>query len=197
MIGEQMRLSDNQMEILKIAALLHDIGKIGVRDDVLLKNGQFTPQERQEMNRHPEKSKEILDEFRFPRKMRGVPEIALYHHEKVNGGGYPEGLLGDQMPLESKIMAVADVFDALSSRREYPKYSAGETFDCEPMPLEKVISILHTDSGSHFDPAVVKAFIDCLPQALMQNRGGHFSTAYVDDTIRILAPDMLEKIAND
>ncbi|MBW2368969.1 MAG: HD domain-containing protein [Deltaproteobacteria bacterium] len=189
-IGEQMRLHGNQMEVLKIAALLHDIGKIGIRDDVLLKNGQFTPEERREMNRHPEKSKEILDEFRFPRILRGVPEIALYHHEKVNGGGYPRGLSGDQMPLESKIMAVADVFDALTSRREYPKYSSGETFDCEPMPLNKVITILQTDSGSHFDPEVVEAFIACLPKALIQNRGGHFPPAYVDDTIRMLAPEI-------
>ena len=166
--------------------------KIGIRDDVLMKNGPFTPEEREEMNTHPIKTKEILEKFRFPKAFKSVPEIALYHHEKVNGQGYPFGLTGDKMPLESKIMAVADVFDALTSRRDYPKYTRNESFSCEPMPLTKAIAILKNNAGSHFEPAVVDAFMVCLPQALLRFRGGHFPHQYVDDIIRQLAPDLIE-----
>ena len=193
MIAEQMGMAESQIEVLKIAALLHDIGKIGIRDDVLLKNGPFTPEEREEMNTHPAKTKEILEKFRFPKALRSVPEIALYHHEKVDGQGYPFGLTGDKMPLESKIMAAADVFDALTSRRDYPKYTCSETFSCEPMPLTKVIAILKGDAGSHFDPAVIDAFMECLPRALLRFRGEHFTPRYVDDTIQRLAPDLVEQ----
>ena len=78
------------------------------------------------MNTHPVKTKTILEKFHFPRNLRAVPEIAGRHHEKVNGKGYPDGLTGDRIPLGSKIIAVADVFDALTSRREYPKYDGGQ-----------------------------------------------------------------------
>ncbi len=193
MIGEQMGLSAGRLEVLKIAALLHDIGKIGIRDQVLLKNGPFTPEERAEMNTHPLKTRDILREFRFPKALRNVPEIALYHHEKVNGTGYPFGLTGDRMPLESRIMAVADVFDALTSRRDYPKYSCGETFSCEPMPLDRAISILKKDAGSHFDPVAVKAFLACLAKVLLRFRGGHFPPDYVDDVIAGLKTEPAEK----
>ena len=191
MIADQMKLSSAQKEVLKIAALLHDIGKIGIRDDVLLKNGPFTPEERAEMNTHPTKTKQILDEFRFPRALRRVPDIAWCHHERVNGQGYPQGLTGDEMTLESKIMAVADVFDALTSCRDYPKYTDKEIFNCDPMPLDKAISIIQSDAGSHFDDAVVGAFMACLPKILLRFRGGHFPLEYVDNAICRMAPDLL------
>ena len=180
MIAKEMGLTEREMEALKYSALLHDIGKIGIPDEVLLKNGPFTPEEREEMNTHPVKTKHILEKFHFPRSLQDVPDIALYHHEKVNGKGYPSGLTGDQLPLGSRIMAVADVFDALTSRRDYPKYTCRETFDCEPMPLQKAISILRNDAGSHFDPEVVEAFLRCLPEALALHRGAHFPAPYVD-----------------
>lgn len=195
MIADKMALSASRKEVLKIAALLHDIGKIGIRDDVLLKNGPFTPEERAEMNTHPTKTKQILDEFRFPKTLRNVPEIAMCHHEKVNGKGYPQGLTGGQMTLESKIMAVADVFDALTSRRDYPKYTCEETFSCEPMYLGKAIEIIKKDAGIHFDAAVVEAFLSCLPEILLRFRGGHFSPDYVDGTIQSLAPNLLAEKA--
>ena len=193
MIAEQMKMEESRLQVLKIAALLHDIGKIGIRDGVLLKNGPFTPEEREEMNTHPTKTKEILDKFRFPKALQGIPEIALYHHEKVNGQGYPFGLTGDKMPIESKIMAAADVFDALTSRRDYPKYTCDEAFNCDPMPLAKVINILKNDAGSHFDPEVIDAFMKCLPHVLLQFRGEHFPPGYVDDIIRNMAPGLLDQ----
>lgn len=180
MAGE-LGLTQDQCEVLKYASLLHDIGKIGIRDDILTKNGAFTPDEWTEMQLHPVKTRIILEKFHFPEHLRRVPEIASCHHERINGKGYPSGLQGDAIPLESKIMAVADVFDALTSKRDYPKYAFGEILKDDRMPIKKVIAILHGDTGSHFDPVVVDAFQRCLKKALLRYRGAHFPPEYVDD----------------
>ncbi|MDY6844501.1 MAG: FHA domain-containing protein [Thermodesulfobacteriota bacterium] len=191
LVAEEMGLRSEEIEALKFSALLHDIGKIGIKDDILLKNGAFTPEEKAAMNTHPTKTKTILENFRFPSLLKDVPQIASCHHEKINGKGYPRGLTGDQMPVISKIVVVADVFDALTSVRDYPKYLSEQVLNNNPMPLPYVISILKSESGSHFDPDVVSAFLRCLPHILLQYRGSHFSSEYVDDTIRTLAPDLL------
>ena len=180
MAGE-MGLSNDQCEMLKYASLLHDIGKIGIRDEILTKNGAFTPDEWKEMQLHPVKTRVILEKFHFPEHLRKVTEIASCHHERINGKGYPAGLLGDEIPLESKIMAVADVFDALTSKRDYPKYAFGEILKDDRMPLNKVIALLQADSGIHFDPVVVDAFQRCLKKALLQYRDKHFPPEYVDE----------------
>jgi putative nucleotidyltransferase with HDIG domain len=166
MIANKMKLAPNEMEALRFAGMLHDIGKMGIADAVLLKNGPFTPEEKEEMNTHSIKTKMILDNFHFPRLLQRVPEIALYHHEKVNGQGYPSGLKGDQIPLESKIIAVADVFDALTSRRDYPKYTVSESLGCEAMSIPKAISILKDHAGTHFDPVIVDIFLQCLDKTV-------------------------------
>ncbi len=186
MIAREMNLDEGELEVIKYAALLHDIGKIGIRDKVLLKNGPFTPEERAEMNTHPAKTLAILKTFHFPKALRQVPVVAVYHHEKVNGQGYPEGLTGDKLPLSSKILAVADVFDALTSRRDYPKYTENEALDLEPMPLAKVVAVLKAEAGSHLDSEVVTAFLQCLPKALLLYRGTNFRPEYVDEMIRSL-----------
>jgi HD-GYP domain-containing protein (c-di-GMP phosphodiesterase class II) len=183
MAGE-MGLSQDQYEMLKYASLLHDIGKIGIRDEVLTKNGAFTPDEWKEMQLHPVKTRIILEKFHFPEHLQRVPEIASCHHERINGKGYPVGLQGDEIPLESKIMAVADVFDALTSKRDYPKYAFGEILKDDRMPINKVIAILQGDSGTHFDPVVVDAFQRCLKKALLRYRGEHFPPEYVDDFLQ-------------
>ncbi|MCX5857225.1 MAG: HD-GYP domain-containing protein, partial [Deltaproteobacteria bacterium] len=162
MIAAEMKLAPNKMEALRFAGLLHDIGKMGIADAVLLKNGPFTPEERTEMNTHSIKTKMILDKFHFPRSLQRVPEIALYHHEKMNGQGYPSGLKGEQIPLESKIIAVADVFDALTSRRDYPKYTVSESLGCDAMSIPKAVSILKDNAGTHLDPILVDIFLCCL-----------------------------------
>ena len=183
-IARKMKLSKEDIETLKYAAILHDIGKIGIRDDVLQKNGQFTPQDWEEMKTHPVKTKLILDQFHFPRHLRRVPEIACLHHEKLNGGGYPNRLVGDQIPLEARIIAVADMFDAVTSKRDYPKYTSDQTLGHEPMPLPLVIDLLKKLAGQDYDDFVVDSFIGCLPEVLIMYRGDHFSPEYVDDTIR-------------
>jgi putative nucleotidyltransferase with HDIG domain len=191
MIAREMKLDRNDTEVLRLAAMLHDIGKIGIRDAVLLKDGVFTPEEREEMNSHPVKTRIILEKFHFPRNLRSVPEIAGRHHEKVDGRGYPDGLTGDRLAPGSKIIAVADVFDALTSRRDYPKYDGDKTLASDAMPLQRVISILQKEAGSHFAPEVVSAFLRCLPQVLNLYRGTHFEPEYVDEVIRRLAPETL------
>ncbi len=180
LIAQEMNLNQEEQEIIKYSALLHDIGKIAIKDNVLLKDGPFSPEERAEMNIHPAKTKTILEEFRFPARLKTVPVIAAYHHEKINGLGYPEGLKDSQLPLGSKILAVADVFDALTSHRDYPKYDGGEKLSFKPMPLTKVVSILKNDRGTHFDPDVVDAFLRVLPKALALYRGEHFSEEYIN-----------------
>ncbi|MBW1783794.1 MAG: response regulator [Deltaproteobacteria bacterium] len=183
LIAQEMNLNEDEQVVIKYAGLLHDIGKIGIKDKVLLKEGPFTPEERAEMNDHPAKTRTILEKFHFPKRLLQVPVVAAYHHEKVNGRGYPYGLTGEELPLGSKILAVADVFDALTSRRDYPKYSNGETMGFEGMPLEKVVHILEADSGSHFDPVVVSSFLGCMAKALRLYRGTHFAHEYVDEMI--------------
>ena len=184
LMAKEMGLSQDQYDVLKYASLLHDIGKIGIRDEILTKNGAFTPDEWKEMQLHPLKTKVILEKFHFPEHLRRVPEVASCHHERVNGKGYPAGLQGDEIPLESKIMAVADVFDALTSKRDYPKYAFGKILKDDRMPINKVIAILQGDSGSHFDPVVVDAFQRCLKKALLRYRCEYFPPEYVDEYLQ-------------
>ena len=186
-IARQMKMSKGDVETLKYAAILHDIGKIGIRDDVLQKNGSYTPHDWEEMKTHPLKTKLILDQFHFPRHLRRVPEIAYLHHEKMNGGGYPNRFAGDQIPLEARIIAVADMFDAVTSKRDYPKYTSDETLGHDPMPLALVIDLLKKLADQDYDTFVVDSFLHCLPEVLIMYRGDHFTPEYVDDTIRRLS----------
>ncbi|MGV8080280.1 MAG: HD domain-containing phosphohydrolase [Syntrophales bacterium] len=184
LIASDLKRLSIDREALRYAALLHDIGKIGVSDAVLLKNGPYTQEEREEMNRHPVMTRSILEKLRFPRALSRVPVIACYHHEKMNGQGYPDGLTGEQIPMESRIIAVADVFDALTSKRDYPKYDEDSLLTSDPLPLEKVVSILKDGAGTQFDPVVLESFLRCLPKALLMYRGAHFDPEYVDSFLR-------------
>jgi putative nucleotidyltransferase with HDIG domain len=162
-IAKKLGLNKNKLEALRYAALLHDIGKIGISDRILLKNGAFTDTEREEMNSHPAKTKEILEKFHFPKMLRNIPTISALHHERIDGTGYPEGLTASDLPLEAKILSVADVFDALTSPRDYPKYNeTGTSLECERMSVTQAVIIIEKGTGSHFDTAVVAALKKCL-----------------------------------
>ncbi len=158
-LGMRLGLSDNNLEVLKYAALLHDIGKIGVPDAVLTKKGRFTDEERLIMNEHSAWTYKILSAMRLPQMLKNVPKMAACHHEKLNGSGYPYGLKGNKIPKFSKILAVGDVFDALTSQRDYPKYDGKKTMGLEAMPMDKALSILDKDKGTHFDPDIVNLTI--------------------------------------
>ncbi len=148
-IGERLGIDGKRLEDLKIAARLHDVGKIGVRDKVLNKPGKLTLDEFEEIKRHTLKGAEILKEV--PSFKRIIPWIK-YHHEHWDGSGYPEGLKGKRIPLESRIIEVADVYDALVTQRAYR-----EAF--EP---KEAIKIMKTESGKAFDPVVLAAFLDVI-----------------------------------
>lgn len=120
-VGRAMGWSDEGLRILEYAGLLHDQGKLGIPDEVLLKPGSLTQWEFHLMKSHASKTKEILRDVRhlFPKSLREVPEIASAHHEKLDGSGYPDGLRGDEITPGAKILAVVDIFDALTAPRPY------------------------------------------------------------------------------
>ena len=145
-IGERMGLSGTDMEILSVAALLHDLGKQGVRDEVLTKPGRLTDEERQEMDQHATHTQDILDMIDYPADLWDVPRIAAYHHEKIDGTG-PFGVVGDKIPLAARIISVADVFDALVSARSYKP----------ALPPEQALAKLDAGRGRDWDDGAVEA----------------------------------------
>lgn len=145
-------LTDRYRSDMVVAAPLHDIGKIHIPDAVLNKPGKLTEEEFEVMKTHTTAGEELLmhakEELGESGYLNTAVEMAAYHHEWWNGKGYPYGISGEEIPLCARIMAVADVFDALTSRRCYKN----------AMPLEKAYAIIREESGTHFDPAVVEAF---------------------------------------
>lgn len=147
LIAEELGLSAMECDEIEVASPMHDIGKIGIPDLVLLKPGQHTPEEREIMRRHPLIGHEILDGSPS-RYLQVGAIIALGHHERFDGTGYPHKLTGDAIPLQARIVAVADVFDALTSKRPYKG----------AWPFEDALKYLRSESGRQFDPACVIAF---------------------------------------
>ena len=121
-LGRALALDEVALDVLKYAALLHDLGKIAVPDRVLTKNGRFSAEELSMMQSHPLWTGRILDRMLLPRHLKQLPQVASSHHERMDGSGYPQGAVAGQIPYLARIIAVADVFDALSSKRDYPKY---------------------------------------------------------------------------
>ncbi|PJA29758.1 MAG: phosphohydrolase [candidate division Zixibacteria bacterium CG_4_9_14_3_um_filter_46_8] len=147
-IAIEVGLNSDEIEVIRIAAYLHDYGKIAIRDQVLTKPGRLTEEEFEEMKSHAAKTTAILSKMHFSKQYRDVPSIAGAHHEKYNGSGYPLRLDDGAIPLGARIMAVADVFDALTSDRDYRKASS----------YEDALALMRKENGSSFDPAVFKAF---------------------------------------
>lgn len=160
-LGRAMELEPADLHRLKYAAMLHDIGKIGVPDRVLTKNGAFDPDEVRIMQEHPRWTGHILRQMLLPRGLENLPLIAASHHERMDGNGYPAGNSNGEVPLLARIISVADVFDALTSRRDYPKYFAQENkiHGHDPLPLNDAFNIIAQGQGSQFDPQVVDVFM--------------------------------------
>lgn len=154
----QLGMDAHFSEQLIHAAPMHDIGKIGIPDHVLLKPGKLDEEELALMRKHPEMGAKILDNSTSP-LIKLAHSVALYHHEKWDGSGYPFGLKGEAIPIEARIVAVADVFDALLNKRPYK----------EAWPVEKAVAEIETNRGKHFDPAIVDAMLQCLPELLEIN----------------------------
>lgn len=148
LIAECLGLSEERCNLLEIAAPMHDIGKIGIPDNILLKPGKLTPQEFRVMQQHPIIGHRMLHDS-HSKFIVLAAEISLGHHEKYDGTGYPHGLAGKDISLESRIVAVADVFDALTSMRPYKN----------PWSNDHALEYLLTHKGAHFDPDCVDAFV--------------------------------------
>ena len=155
-LAQRFGLSDEELKYIRWGGLLHDIGKMGVPDNILLKAGALTNEEVQIMRKHPVFAYEMLSPIRYLKS--GAIDIPYSHHEKWNGTGYPRGLKGEQIPLPARIFAVADVFDAVTSDRPYRS----------KWEIAKAISHIREQSGSHFDPSVVETFLQMIGDELEQ-----------------------------
>lgn len=148
-LAEALGVEDEErLEQIRLAGLLHDIGKIGVSDRILNKGGDLTDEERREVRQHPEFGEDILGRIRTARFRQLLPGIR-HHHERWDGSGYPDGLAGDEIPPSARVIAVADVLDALTSDRSYR----------EALDLDRAVSVIEEGAGTHFDPEVARAAV--------------------------------------
>ena len=153
MIAERMGCTEEELDVINFAGSLHDIGKIGIRDDILLKPGRLTDEEYEKIKEHPVIGADIISKLGlWDREM----EIIRHHHERYDGKGYPDGLAGDDIPKLARIMAVADCYDAMASDRAYRK----------KMDKDSVVKIIRENSGTQFDPEAVEAFLKVADQDL-------------------------------
>jgi putative nucleotidyltransferase with HDIG domain len=146
-IARKMGLSSRDLEMLEYAALLHDIGKISVQNDILLKVGPLTEEDWKVLRSHPNIGADIVEQLKF---LREASEVIRCHHERPDGSGYPRGLKENDIPLGSHILQVVDAFDAMSSDRPYRK----------ALPIERVIEELRTYRGTQFHSKVADLLID-------------------------------------
>lgn len=149
LLAANLGMGSAEQELIRDAAPMHDIGKVGIPDGILLKPGRLTEEEMTIMRTHPQIGADILKDSASP-LLQVAASIALTHHEKFDGSGYPKGLKGEQIPMYGRIIAVADVFDALTSARPYkPAWD-----------LERACAMLREGAGTHFDPVCVDAFLN-------------------------------------
>lgn len=148
-IAKELGLSDQDIEVINRAAKLHDIGKIGIRDNILLSEKKLTEEEYNIIKTHPEKGINIVEPLKFLEREK---VIILHHHERYDGKGYPERLKGEQIPVGARIMAIADAFDAMKSTRPYNK----------PLSKEGIIRELKDNAGTQFDSHIVNVFLNII-----------------------------------
>lgn len=173
-LAETLKVSAEDISHLVAGAFLHDVGKIGIPDHILLKGGTLTPAELRIMQTHPVLGTEIVTGNHW---LQEAAVIIRHHHERLDGKGYPDGLRGDKIPLISRIFAVVDVFDALTSERSYKS----------PMEFDEAMQIIVRESGSHFDPCIVTSFKAIAPDLYAAITHAH------PDTLRNQLQDALVK----
>ncbi|MBI1885156.1 MAG: HD-GYP domain-containing protein [Chloroflexi bacterium] len=154
-LGETLGLPAEQVRTLELAALFHDIGKLFVSDEVLLKPGPLTEEEWTEMKQHPVHGYRILNQVR---DFSPVAKAVYSHHERFDGSGYPRGLRGRRIPIEARVCAVIDAYDAMTSDRPYRP----------AMPHEEAVAELRRGAGTQFDSDVVEAFLELPPSLLIE-----------------------------
>lgn len=155
LLAKELDLNDSTIDQIYMVGPLHDIGKIGIRDDILLKPGKLTHEEYEEMKKHAIIGKRIIDKIiEDQNEGKGylpmARQIAFYHHEKYDGSGYPKCLRGEDIPIAARIFALVDAYDAIVSKRPYKA----------PLPHEVAIERVTKDSSVHFDPEIVNVFLE-------------------------------------
>lgn len=165
--AQKMELHEDCLRAVETGALLHDIGKLGVPEPILLKPGRLTRDEYAMIKRHPEIGAAILEPVPFP---WDVIPVVKSHHEKWNGQGYPEGLQGEEIPITARILAIADAYDVLTSARTYQTAKTHE----------EAMEIIRKDAGSHFDPAVVEAFKQVIEPVIQQMQTEGWGPLYIE-----------------
>ena len=187
LIAKKMGLSEREISLIEKAGILHDIGKIGIMDSVLQKEGKLTNEEYAHIQEHAKITHDILDKIHMSKDFKLITEMACSHHEKYNGSGYYRGLQGEEIPLGGRILAVADVFDAITSKRHYR----------DRMPIINVINILLKDSGTHFDSKIVDIFLNISLVELIQVFMSENPSDILDaKDIKVLADANLNDIYN-
>jgi putative two-component system response regulator len=151
-IARRMHLPEGECDIISLAAQMHDIGKVAIPDQILLKPGPLTEAERAQVETHAEVGRQILQGSESP-ILQLAESIAWTHHEKVDGSGYPRGLVGEEIPIHGRIAAVADVYDALTRDRPYR----------EAMPVAQATTLMSEGRGTHFDPDALDTFMLAVP----------------------------------
>ncbi|MEA3544178.1 MAG: response regulator [Thermodesulfobacteriota bacterium] len=160
LLSRKRGLGTDFSNLLLYASTMHDVGKIGIPDSILLKPGKLTPEEWQVMKQHPEIGARIIGDHDSD-IMALARETTLYHHEKWDGGGYPFGISGDGIPVAARIAAISDVFDALTSSRPYK----------QAWSVERSMTLIKEESGRHFEPLMVELFVENLPEIVaIKNR---------------------------
>lgn len=154
-IGAHLGLNNEALEVLRYASPLHDIGKLGIPDGILLKPGSLSKEEWEIMKEHTRIGAQILNGSKI-KYLKAAEKIALYHHEKWDGTGYPIGLKGEKIPLFARLVAIADVFDALTTDRPYRK----------ALSVEEALQIMKEGRGKHFDPHLLDLFFDIKEEIL-------------------------------
>jgi putative two-component system response regulator len=152
-LARKTGLSEQECERIRLASQLHDVGKVAIPDSILLKRGKLTPEEFEVIKGHSEKGFQMLSGSASEVVQMGAL-IARTHHERWDGKGYPRGLAGEEIPLEGRIAALADVFDALTSDRVYRS----------ALPVKSAVEMMREERGTHFDPELSDAFFDVLPE---------------------------------
>jgi len=145
-LAQELNLEEDQIKKLVIGAFLHDVGKIGISDLILLKNGKLSDTEMEIMKQHVNKGVELIKHNDW---LENGEDVILYHHERYDGNGYPNGIKGNNIPIIARVFSIVDVFDALTSKRPYK----------EPFSYEKSLNILYDGSNRHFDPVILKSFV--------------------------------------
>lgn len=148
-LAKKLGLSDSEIELVKYAGLLHDIGKIGISELILNKAGRLTNPEFDEIKKHPELGARIIADVPF---LKALVPLVLHHHEFFTGGGYPSGIAGNEIPLGARILSVSDAYEAMTSNRPYRN----------ALPQDVALDILKKESGRQFDPQIVKAFLEIM-----------------------------------